>query len=715
MRATLILLLSVACAARPPTHAVAVEEPPARPSGLPASLPAMGAVLISGGASAPPDPGVAASPGRRVINASLATVGLDAEALDRTADPCDDFYQFACGGWVKRTEIAADKAIAMRSFVDIDDRNIAYEHAMLEQARRNAGGDAIARQLGAYYGSCMDEPAIERAGLSALRPLLAAIDRIKDPRSLTAALAALDAAGLPGAFVLSPVPDAADARTVIAAIDQGGLGLPDRDYYLGDGARDAIATYQTYVENVLTAIGHRDAHQAAADVLALETEIARISKDKAARRDPRGNYHKIDRAGVARAMPRLDWDAYWAGVGLRDVRHVTVSSIELLTGLDQLIGSIRPQVWRSYLTFHVADELAPVLGKQLEDIQFEFSSALTGQPEQSPRWKRCVAATVDALGDLVGQAFVRDRFGAQSRAEAVAAVRAIVAAMDADLAAVPWMDATTRARARAKLDAMTYQIGYPDRWRSYGFKIDPKAWAANALAARRAERARQLAKIEKPVDRRDWQMTAPTVNAYYDPALNGMVFPAGILQPPFFSFGAAIPVNFGGIGVVIGHELTHGFDDQGARYDAAGNLAGWWQPDTEQQFKQRTQCVIDQYAAYEVGGGTRINGANTVGENIADIGGVKLAFVAYRQARSAAPDTLVAEGFTEDQQFFLGFGQAWCAKLRPDLERLLAVTDVHAPAHWRVNGALSATPEFAAAFRCKRGAPMVPAKQCVVW
>jgi predicted metalloendopeptidase len=287
--------------------------------------------------------------------------------------------------------------------------------------------------------------------------------------------------------------------------------------------------------------------------------------------------------------------------------------------------------------------------------------------------------------------------------------------MAANLAALPWMDATTKAHARHKLDAMTYQIGYPRRWRTYPFKLDARAWTANAFAARKAERARQLAKIDHPLDRDDWQMETTDVNAYYDDQLNGMVFPAGILQAPLYSVGAAIPVNLGAIGMTVGHELTHGFDDQGAQYDAAGNLANWWQADTAAQFKQRTQCVIDQYAAYEVAGGTRLNGANTLGENIADIGGVKLAFAAYRALRTEATDSVVADGFTEDQQFFLGFGQAWCAKQRPDYERYLATVDVHAPARWRVNGTVSATPEFARAFHCRVGARMAPANPCVVW
>jgi putative endopeptidase len=705
MRATLLILFAtIACAGKRPAVAPGAE---------PASNTVANAAPV---AAARVRPAVAFLPTKPVSNRSLAAVGLDPDALDRTVDPCDDFYQFACGGWIARTEIAADKPEAMRSFVDIEDRNLAYEHAMLEQARAHPG-DPQSHQLGTFYASCMDEAAIDRAGLAPLRPMLAAVDKVKDARSLTAALGALDAAGFSGLFVLAPTQDSADARNVIAGIDQGGLGLPDRDYYLetDEHTRGVLAAYQSYVESLLAALGHRAARQEAADVIALETEIARISKDKVARRDPRGNYHKIDRAGVARAMPRFDWDAFWAAVGLRDVRHVTVTSVELLAGLDKLVAATRPDVWRSYLAFHIANDAAPLLTKQLEDTQFKFTSALTGQPEQSPRWKRCVNQTVDALGDLVGQAFVRDRFGAEAKATAESQVRAIVAAMAGNLITLPWMDDTTRARARAKLEAMTYQIGYPARWKTYPFKLDTRTWAANAFAARRAERTRQLAKIEKPVDRNDWQMTAAQVNAYYDPQLNGMVFPAGILQPPFYSLGAAIPVNLGGIGVVMGHELTHGFDDQGAQYDAAGNLVNWWQPDTERQFQQRTRCVIDQYAAYEVTGGTHLNGGNTVGENIADIGGVKLSLAAYRNLRSTADDTVIADGFTEDQQFFLGFGQAWCAKTRPDYERLLAMADVHAPPRWRINGALAATPDFARAFRCKTGSKMAPARQCVVW
>ncbi|HET7499873.1 MAG TPA: M13 family metallopeptidase [Kofleriaceae bacterium] len=667
-------------------------------------------------AGAQPAEAAPAAPARPVTIQSLAAIGLDPGALDRAADPCDDFYQFACGGWIKQTEIPADKPLAMRSFVDIEDRNLDYEHGLLEQLRARPGDDPGARQLAAFYGSCMDEPAIEKAGLSALRPALAAIDKVKDPRSLTAAIAQLQASGVSALFVLGPTQDSMDARNVIAGIDQGGIGLPDRDYYLKDDeqTRGVRGAYQAYIENTLGAIGHKAARQEAAAIVALETEIARVSKDKVARRDPRGTYHKIDRAGVAKAMPRLDWDALWAALGLKDVKDVTVTSPEFLAGLDKLVAQTRPETWRAYLAFHVTSTYAPVLTRELEETRFKFESALTGQPEMPPRWKRCVGETERALGDLVGQAFVRDRFGGASKSAAEAEVHAIVDAMAANLDQLTWMDPATRTRAKAKLAAMTYQIGYPKKWRTYPFKVDARTWGANAMIARKAEHARQLAKIGKPVDKDDWQMTAPQVNAYYDAQLNGMVFPAGILQPPFYSVESSIPVNLGGMGVVVGHELTHGFDDQGAQYDALGNLASWWQPDTEQQFKQRTKCVIDQYAGYEVSG-TKLNGGNTVGENIADIGGVKLSLAAYRALRRGAPDSVVADGFTEDQQFFLAFGQAWCAKMRPDFERLLATVDVHSPARWRVNGALSATADFGKAFRCRAGSKMVPAKQCVVW
>jgi len=651
-----------------------------------------------------------------VTNGSLAAIGLDPTALDRKVDPCDDFYQFSCGGWIAKTEIDADKSMTMRSFVDIEDRNQGYLHGVLEQIRAKPDGH---KQLAAYYGSCMDEAAIEQAGTRPIAPMRAWIDGVGNVKSLSSAIAQLHAAGFPMVFSLSAIQDAADARTVIAGIDQGGLGLPDRDYYLKDDApsKQLRATYEGYVSSMLVELGRKPqvAKTEAAAIVALETEIAKVSKDKVARRDPKGMYNKLDKAGVARAMPSFDWTTYWRIAGLAKVDGVDVTSPEFLAGIDKLLGSTKPETWRAYLTFHLGSRAAPLLTNKLLETQFKFQSALTGQAAMQDRWKRCVSATDEALGDLVGQLFVRDRFAGDSKAATEGYVHAISAAMAANLDALPWMDEQTKRKAHEKLSGIAHQIGYPKQWRTYGFKLDPRTWGANALAARKAASARQAAKIGKPIDRDDWDLSAPTVNAFYNPQLNSMVFPAGILQPPLYSAQASIPVNLGAMGMVVGHEVTHGFDDQGAQFDAIGNLTNWWQPETEQQFRTRTQCVIDQYNQFEVGDRTKVNGANTVGENIADIGGVKLAFAAYRQLRSSAPDTVIADGFTEDQQFFLAFGQAWCTKLRPDYEKLLATIDVHAPSKWRINGTLQATPEFAKAFRCKAGQKMVPAKQCIVW
>ncbi len=699
-----LLFLAAACGSSKPTSTTPGPTPEPRPAD-------------TGGSIAKGAPDALVQPAKPVTNKSLSAVGLDPDALDRTADPCDDFYQFACGGWVAKTEIPADKPLAMRSFVSIADRNLDYEHGILEQARTNPGQDKLLQQLGAFYGSCMDEATIAKQGLRPIQPMLATIARVKDAKSLSAAVAALHTDGIDALFNLSQTQDPGDARSVIAGIDQGGIGLPDRDYFLKDDKKmvEVRAAYQDYVAKLLAESGDRTSAKDAADVIALETEIAKVSKDKVARRDPKGTYNKIDRDGVAKAMSHFDWNGFWKTLNLATVKDVTVTSPEFLAGVDALIVSTKPAVWRNYLTATVLRATAPFLTKKLDDLRFAFRSKLTGQQAQEPRWKRCTEWTDGDLGDLLGQVFVRDKFGGASKSAAEDEVHAIVASMTANLAALPWMDPATRKKALEKLDVMTYQIGFPKKWRSYDFKVDPKQFAHNDLVASRAEHARQLAKIGKPVDKDDWQMSAPTVNAYYDPQLNGMVFPAGILQPPFYSVESSTPVNLGAMGMVVGHELTHGFDDQGAQYDANGNLANWWLAETEKLFKQRTQCVIDQYSEYPVPGGGKVNGHNTLGENIADIGGLKLAFTAYRALRSSAPDTVVADGFTEDQQFFLSFGQAWCAKLRPDYEQMLATVDVHSPARWRVNGGLSATPAFAKAFRCKAGSKMAPANACVVW
>ncbi|MEO8703330.1 MAG: M13 family metallopeptidase [Kofleriaceae bacterium] len=666
-------------------------------------------------AVATPDP-TPPVPSKPIVNRSLVSTGLDPDALDRKVDPCDDFYQFSCGGWIAKTEIPPDKSIAMRSFVDIEDRNTDYLHDMLEKLRAKPGADPAQKQIAAYYGACMDEPAIERQGLAPIAAMRGWIAQVKDVKSLSAAVGRLHAAGIQTLFGMFPTQDSGNAQNVIIGMTQGGLGLPDRDYYLKDEpqAKSLREKYEVYVQALLADLGDRSAKANAAAVLALETEIAKVSKDRVALRDPKATYNKIDKAGVAKAMPSFDWTTYWNLANLAKLDGVDVAVPTFFEGLEKLLATTKPEIWRAYLTFHVGSHATPFLTKKLRDSQFKFEQSITGQPEQQARWKICVAATDGALADLVGQVFVHDRFAGDSKTAAEAYVKAISAAMAANLDQLAWMDAKTKAKAHDKLKAMAYQIGYPKKWRTYAYKVDTKTYAANAFASATSERARSIAKVGKPVDREDWNLSATTVNAYYNPNLNSMMFPAGILQTPFYNVESSVPANLGAMGMVVGHELTHGFDDQGAQYDPVGNLTNWWQPETEKQFKQRTQCVIDQYNKYEVGT-AKVNGANTVGENIADIGGAKLALSAYRQLRASAPETVVADGFTEDQQFFLAFGQVWCAKLRPELENLLATTDEHSPSRWRINGTLAALPEFAKAFSCKAGAKLAPAKACTVW
>jgi predicted metalloendopeptidase len=545
------------------------------------------------------------------------------------------------------------------------------------------------------------------------------IKKVKDKKTLGAAVTELHRYHVFPLFDIAPEQDFKDATKVIAYIDQAGLGLPDRDYYLKDDepTKRLREGYAGYVEKLLVLGGMKaaDAKAAVKDILAIETALAKVSKTRVERRDPVGMYNRLDRAGVAKAAPSFPWDDYFKGLGAPDLKDISVTAPAFLEGMNKLIDETKPAAWKSYLTFHVLNAYANQLPKSFVEARFAFISTLTGQKELQPRWRRCVASTDAALGELVGQAFVKSKFGADAKKAAEEMAIGVAGAFGENLETLDWMDAQTKAKAREKLTKMVYQIGYPAKWRSYDFAIDRKSYGANVLASNAAETKRDLAKIGKPVDKEEWQMSPPTVNAYYNPLLNKMVFPAGILQPPFYSTKFATPVNLGAIGMVVGHELTHGFDDEGAQFDADGNLADWWSPETKAKFRAKTKCVVDQYSKYDAIPGVKLNGELTTGENIADIGGVKMAFRAYRQMRRAAKEAFVADGFSEDQQFFLGFAQAWCAKEREEFSRLRVATDPHSPSKWRVNGALADNPEFAEAFGCKTGSAMRPATACVVW
>ena len=689
-----VLLLAAACGPSQPEPKPPVAAPSASASAAPT----------------PPPPAA-----RKV---TLAAVGLDADAMDKSVDPCADFYGFACGGWIKKTEIPADKPRYSRGFSEIQKRNEQDLREVLEAARKSPATDAD-KKLGAFYGACMNEEAVDKAGTTGLEKLRGIVRGVRDRKSLTIAIADLHKARVFALFDVSDDQDFKDATRVIATIDQNGLGLPDRDYYTKDDAKskELVAAYTAHVERMLTLGGHakKDAARAAARIVALETRLAKAQKTRVERRDPKSLYNKIDRDGLKQKAPSFDWDLYFSVLGFDALKDVNVTSLAYLDEIERSVKTEKPEVWREYLELHLLRGLAASLPKAFVDESFELERALTGQAKQRDRWKRCVDATDAAMGELLAQSFVERRFGKDQKELVETMVFAIRDAFGDEVRRLDWMDAKTQERAQAKLKAMAYLIGFPSKWRSYDFAVDPMAYTSSSIASREHETKRRLTKVGKPLDREEWQMTPPTVNAYYDPLKNHMVFPAGILQPPFYGKQQSLAVNAGGIGMVVGHELTHGFDDEGSQFAGNGNLENWWEPEVKGRFEKKAACVDEQYSSYEALPGVKLNGKLTLGENIADIGGIKLAYRAYRKLRAAATEVDVADGYTEDQQFFLAVGQSWCFKAKEEWTRMAVSVDPHSPPKFRVNGALSDTPEFAAAFSCKKGAPMSPANACVVW
>jgi putative endopeptidase len=649
---------------------------------------------------------------------SLAETGIVPAWIDTTADPCQDFFAYACGGFVKSTVIPSDRATWGTTEI-IQKSNEEWLRAVLEKDAAGGGADAGAKKIGDYYAACIDEGAVEKAGLTPIKPLLAEVAKVTDVRSLGKAVIALHAASVFPLFDIGSQQDFKDATLVIAGLDQDGLGLPDRDYYLDDDAKtkEMRAFYRGHVERMLALAGDKPAaaKKATDDVLRIETALAKIAQDKVVRRDPYKIYNKIDRPGLAGAAKSFPWDAYFTALGFPGIKDVSVSSVAYLQGVDALLANEKPAAWRSYLRWTTLAAEGARLGKAFVDERFALRQKLTGQKELEPRWKRCVSSTDHALGELLAQEYVKARFDGTSKRSAEGLLRAVRGAMKAELGALPWMDQATRAAAQDKLSRMNEKIGYPVQWKSYDFDVRPAAYAENAIASDVFELARTLRKVGKPLDRDEWQMTPPTVNAYYDPSLNEMVFPAGILQPPFFDKGFSAAVNFGATGAVMGHELTHGFDDEGSQFDGAGNLRNWWSEQTGKLFKEQTGCVVAQYGGYEAIPGVKLNGELTLGENIADIGGLKLALTALHELQKGAAERLSADGYTEDQVFFLAYGQSWCDKERPELLELRAKTNAHSPPRYRVNGVIADVPQFAEAFGCKEGAPMRPAKVCAVW
>jgi putative endopeptidase len=652
-----------------------------------------------------------------------AQPSVNLDTIDKTVDPCVDFYQYACGNWMKTTEIPADQT-SWNSFVDIQERNSAVMREILEKAAAaNAGRDAISQKIGDYYGSCIDESAANARGADPLKPELARIANAKDKAGLIEAVARVQLIGPNPLFNFYSSPDLHSANDVIAYIDQGGLSLPDRDYYLKDDAKMAAARQSLveYATELFTLAGQspKQAEDSAHAVLRIETALAKASMDRTARRDPKTRDHKMTRAEAVALAPNFYLDRYFAALGTPQFSSLNVSNPDFFKQVNGVLEAESVDALRTYVSWHLLDGAAPWLSQPFVDANFKMRKALTGQSEIKPRWKRCVSSTDGALGEALGQRYVEQAFGADGKQRMLKMVDALEKSLDQDIRNLPWMTEETKKEAKLKLDAIRNKIGYPDVWRDYSsLKIVRGDLAGNFLRANEFEARREIAKIGKPVDRNEWQMTPPTVNAYYSSARNEIVFPAGILESPFFDKQTDDAVNFGGIGIVIGHELTHGFDDQGRKFDPQGNLRDWWTAQDGTEFEKRASCVADEYSSFVAVDDLKLNGRLTLGENTADNGGARIALMALERMMADGQASLAAQttgDYTPEQRFFLGFGRSWCEKRRPEYSRMLVSVDPHSPGKYRVNGVVQNMPEFQKAFNCKTGQAMVRENACRVW
>jgi len=644
-------------------------------------------------------------------------------AMDREADPCRDFYRYACGSWLDATELPADQSRWARSFSVIHERNREVVRDLLQEAAKDPGEPGTDRyRIGHFYASCMDEQAVEKAGIGPLEPWLAKIAEVEDPESVLRMTAELHKADAGALFGVGVLPDFKDPDTNIAFFVQGGLGLPDRDYYVSDDPdkRKLLAAYEEHVAHMLTLLGEETETAAshAAEIVAFETGLAEASRPRAEMRIPEKLYHKIDRKGLKELTPKLPWDAWFVATGHPDVTQINVATPEFFEALEKAVIAAEPELLRAYLRWTLVHETAGMLPDAFVQAHFElFGKKLAGQQEIQPRWKRCVAATENALGEAVGKLYVQERFAGDSKEIALTMIRDIEASFEANLPDLAWMDEETRKRAIEKAQAVGNKIGYPDKWRDYStMEIRPGGYFRNALSAIEFEFHRQADKVGEPVDKTEWGMTPQMVNAYYHPLNNEIVFPAGILQPPFFHRDFPAAMSYGAVGAVMGHELTHGFDDQGRKFAPDGELREWWAPQAAERFEERAQCVRDLYSGYEVQPGVHVQGDLTAGENIADIGGLKQALAAYRRWRARQEEAPPSkDGLSDEQLFFVAYSQVWCALSTPEVERLRVTTDSHSPPRFRVIGPVTNNPAFAEAFGCEEGTPMNPKQVCEVW
>jgi predicted metalloendopeptidase len=667
-------------------------------------------LLAACGSKEPPPPVPVDLPAPGTYGAELLA------SLDATIDPCSDFYQYACGGWLKATPLPADKPTYTRSFSVIRDRNEEMLRGLLDAAATNPDD-----KLGAFWAACQDQGAIDAAGDDPLDPWLAKVDTLVHKKGLGTLVGELRAAGFPMFFDQWVDADAKDPRTAILQVYQGGLGLPEASYYLAPEHAEARDKYRQHVAKLLqlggVATTAEDTAKRADAIVAFETELAKVSWEPVKLRDATLTYNRLDFEGLSKATPTsFSWKDYLTAQGRPEITAINVGTPPFFEGLEPLVKATSLPVLKDYMKWKIVASSASELAKPFEDESFAFNGKyLTGQSEQEPRWKRCIDKTDAALGDLLAQAYVAKAFAGDSKPIAVDMIQRVEASFEAGLPSLEWMDDATRTVAVEKARAIVNKIGYPDKWRTYPFEVTRTDHFANMLEAGAEDARYWLDKADKPVDKDTWYMTAPTVNAYYNPSQNEIVFPAGILQPPFFSVDDPMAANFGAMGMVMGHEITHGFDDEGRKFDSVGRLVDWWSPEVIARFEERAECVQEQYSKYEVQPGLFLNGELTLGENIADIGGTRTAFRAYQKWIADRGVEAPIGGLDGDRQFFVAMAQAWCTVASPQIEQVRVRTDPHSLPRYRVNGPLVDLPEFAEAFECAEGTPMNPVAQCEVW
>lgn len=643
---------------------------------------------------------------------------LNVEWLDRTVDPCVDLFTFSCGKWIQSNPIPPDQS-SWGIYNKLQDDNLKQLRELLEATSApSPARSSNAQKIGDYYASCMDETAIDALGIKPLQPELLRIEQLQAKKDLATVVASMIGEGTP--FRIDSEQDFKDSSIVTAAVDQRGLGLPDRDYYLKQDqkSKDLRAAYVAHVQKMFELLGDKPelAATEAQSAMKIETALARGSMTRVDRRDPKKIYHFMSVAELEKLTPAFGWKEYFRQIGLSGISSLNVAVPEFFKTLNSQIEQQDLATWKSYLRWHAIHANATSLSSAVVNENFNFfGKTLQGKEQLPPRWKRCTNDVDDDLGEALGQVYVEKYFSPEAKQQVLEIVQGIQKAMDADIHSLPWMSEETKRRALEKLQSMANKIGYPDKWRDYRqLEIKRGDHMGNSLRARRFEFDRDLAKIGKPVDRQEWQMTPPTVNAYYDPQKNDINFPAGILQPPLFDPKSDAAPNYGNAGSTIGHELTHGFDDEGRQFDAQGNLKDWWTTIDGKEFDRRASCISDQYSQYTVIDDIKINGKLTLGEDVADLGGTLLAYLAWKEATKDQKRESI-DGFTPDQRFFIAYGQQWCSSNKDETKRLRAAIDPHSPDQYRANGVVSNMPEFREAFHCKPGQPMVRENACRVW